>query len=75
MKKLAEANVVTETRFAASTGARRPLTVAIEKNIMFLVSVAMNQFVTEIVILDMQNNFATPIEKFVLPLLENPGSI
>jgi predicted NBD/HSP70 family sugar kinase len=42
---------------------------------MYLVSVAMDQFVTKIAILDMQNNFASPIEKIVLPLSDNPNAL
>ena len=61
-------NLVIETGYGVSTGGRRPLTYALEKNKMYLVSVAMDQFVTKIAIMDMQNNFASPVEKVVLPL-------
>ncbi|MGH2563028.1 MAG: ROK family protein, partial [Ginsengibacter sp.] len=68
-------NLVIETGYAPSTGGRRPLTYSIQKNVMYLVSVAMDQFVTKIAIMDMQNNFISPIEKIVLPLPDNPGAI
>jgi predicted NBD/HSP70 family sugar kinase len=42
---------------------------------MYIVSVAMDQFVTKIAIMDMQNNFVSAIEKIVLPLPDNPKAL
>lgn len=75
LEELMAENLVIETGYAPSTGGRRPLTYSIQKNVMYLVSVAMDQFVTKIAIMDMQNNFISPIEKIVLPLPDNPGAI
>ncbi|MEP7109198.1 MAG: ROK family protein [Ferruginibacter sp.] len=75
IEELLAENLVIETGFAPSTGGRRPLTYAIQKNVMYLVSVAMDQFVTKIAIMDMQNNFVSPIEKIVLPLPHNPQAL
>ena len=75
IESLAEEGMVTDTGYAASTGGRKPLTYAIAKNKMYLVSVAMDQFVTKIAIMDMQNNFVLPVEKIVLPLPDNPGAL
>lgn len=66
---------VIETGYAASTGGRKPVTYALQKDMMFLVSVAMDQLVTKIGILDMQNNFISPLEKIDLPLPENPQAV
>jgi len=68
-------NLVLETGYAASTGGRRALTYALQKDVMYLVSVAMDQFVTKIAIIDMQNNFVSSIEKIVLPLTDNPDAL
>ncbi|CAN5553962.1 ROK family transcriptional regulator [soil metagenome] len=67
--------IVVETGFAASTGGRRALTYAIKPEVMYIVTVAMDQFVTKIVIVDMQNNFVSPVEKVVLPLPNNPHAL
>ncbi|MCW3091231.1 MAG: Glucokinase [Ferruginibacter sp.] len=72
IEELVSENLVIETGYAPSTGGRRPLMYALQKNVMYLVSVAMDQFVTKIAIMDMQNNFVSPIEKIVLPLPNNP---
>jgi predicted NBD/HSP70 family sugar kinase len=68
-------NLIIETGYAASTGGRRAMTYSLQKNVTYLVSVAMDQFVTKIVIMDMKNNFVGPVEKIVLPLPDNPEAI
>jgi predicted NBD/HSP70 family sugar kinase len=75
IEQLVADNLVIETGYAASTGGRRALTYAVQENVMFLVSVAMDQFVTKIAIMDMQNNFVSPIHKIVLPLPDNPQAL
>ena len=68
-------NLVIESGFAQSKGGRRPHTYSLLVNSMFIVSVAMDQFVTKIVIMDMQNNFVSPIEIIALPLHENSKAL
>lgn len=75
IEELVAENLVIETGYAPSTGGRRPLTYAIQKNVMYLVSVAMDQFVTKIAIMDVQNNFISPIKKIDLPLPNNPHAL
>ena len=75
IEELIAENTVTETGYAASTGGRRALAYSLQKNVMYLVSVAMDQFVTKIAVMDMQNNFVSPVEKIVLPLPDNPGAL
>jgi len=72
IEELQEASLLIENGYAPSTGGRRPITYSIRKDVMFLVSVAMDQFVTKIAIMDMQNNFVLPIKKIELPLAGNP---
>ena len=75
IEELVADNMVLEMGFAASTGGRRALTFALQKNVIYVVSVAMDQFVTKIAIMDMQNNVVSPIEKIVLPLTANPEAL
>lgn len=75
IEELVSENLVIETGYARSTGGRRPLTYSIRKDWMYIVSVAMDQFVTKIAILDMKNNFVSPIEKIDLPLSDNTDAI
>ncbi len=72
IEELMSENLVIETGYAPSTGGRRPLTYSIQKDMMYLVSVAMDQFVTKIAVIDMRNNFVSPVEKIILPLPDNP---
>ncbi|MEX6688838.1 ROK family transcriptional regulator [Danxiaibacter flavus] len=72
-KMLAEligAGAVLETGYAPSTGGRRPQTYAIKPDIIYVVAVAMDQFVSRIAIMDMHNRFVTPVVKFDLPLAD-----
>jgi|GEM_PF-5224916 len=66
IEELMAENLIIETGYAASTGGRRAMTYSLQKNVTYLVSVAMDQFVTKIVIMDMKNNFVAPVEKVVL---------
>ncbi len=75
LEDLVAENTVTETGYAASTGGRRAQTYSLQKAVMYLVSVAMDQFVTKIAIMDMQNNFVSPVEKIVLPLPNNSEAL
>ena len=75
IEELVMENLVIETGYAPSTGGRRPLTYSIQKDVMYLVSVAMDQFVTKIAIMDMQNNFVAPVQKIILPLPDNPHAL
>ncbi len=75
IEELLAQKLVSEKGYAPSTGGRKPLTYSIHKDVMYLVSVAMDQYVTKIVIMDMQNDFVSPIEKILLPLPNNPAAL
>jgi len=66
---------VVEKGHAPSTGGRRPLQYSLKSDTMYIVSVAMDQFVTRIAILDMHNQYLRGIEKFELPLSRNPQAL
>ena len=75
IEELKTEKLVSETGYAPSTGGRRPLTYSISEDVMYLISVAMDQYVTKIAIMDMQNNFVSPVEKIRLTLPDNPKAI
>lgn len=71
LNELIDEGFVTEKGFAVSTGGRRPVTFSLKPDVQYIVSVALDQFVARIVIMDMHNKFVTPIEKFELRLPKN----
>ncbi len=73
--KLIEEGWVTETGFAASTGGRRAVMYSLLPDILYVVSVAMDQLITRIAILNMQNKQVAATELFELPLLKNPQAL
>jgi predicted NBD/HSP70 family sugar kinase len=72
--KLIEEGWVVETGYAASTGGRRPVMYSLKQDVLYVVSVAMDQLVTRIAIVDMQNRNVTELEPFELPLTKNPDA-
>src|SRR5207237_39342 len=66
--------VVTETGFAQSTGGRRPLMYSVKPEVLYVVAVAMDQYITRIAIMDLQNNIVTE-EHFELPLTKNADAL
>lgn len=72
---LIEKGFIVEKGFAASTGGRRPLMYALKANQINIVAVAMDQLSTRIVIIDMLNNYVTPVEIVDLKLQNNPNSL
>jgi len=73
--KLIEEGLVTETGYAASTGGRRAVMYSLKPDVLFIVSVAMDQLITRIAILNMQNKQVAATELFELPLLKNPQAL
>ena len=75
LTELIDEDYVVETGYANSTGGRRPQMYSLRGDFMYIVSVAMDQFVTRIAIMDMQNNPVIAIEKFELTLSNNPSAL
>jgi predicted NBD/HSP70 family sugar kinase len=73
--ELVEEGCVIENGYAPSKGGRRPATYSIKPDIMYVVSVAMDQFVTRLAIMDMHNRFVAQSEKIELPLAQNEASL
>lgn len=72
---LIEKGFVLDNGYAASTGGRKPLVYVLKADQINIVSVAMDQLSARIVIIDMLNNYVTPIEIVDLKLQNNPDSL
>ncbi len=68
---LVEEGYVLEKGLAPSTGGRRPITYSLKPDILYILSIAMDQHVTRLVVMDMQNHFVTGVKKVQLPLQNN----
>lgn len=73
--ELINEDLVEEKGYAPSSGGRRPQMYALKPGKMYMVSVAMDQFVTRIGILDMHNCDIIYTEKISLPLPKNPNAL
>lgn len=72
---LIEEGSVTDTGLAPSTGGRRRSLYALKQDVMYVVSVAMDQFITRIAIVDIHNKPIRDVEKFELSLEKNPNAL
>jgi predicted NBD/HSP70 family sugar kinase len=75
LNSLVEEGYVQETGYAQSTGGRKPVMYALNPNILYVISVAMDQFETRIAILNLKNEFFSPVEKFELILTNNDEAL
>lgn len=71
LNELIEQGNVIETGYANSTGGRRPQMYSLRNDLNYIITVAMDQLITKIGILDMHNNLVGEIEKIELPLKDN----
>ncbi len=72
---LVKEGIVVENGYAASTGGRRPITYSLQADKAYILSVAMDQFVTRMVIMDMHNNYVTDVESIELRLSNNAHAL
>ena len=75
LNELIEDGSVIESGYAHSTGGRRPLVYSLKADMLYVVSVAMDQLVTRIAILDMQNNYVLEPLRIELPLNNNANAL
>jgi predicted NBD/HSP70 family sugar kinase len=75
LNELIEEGSVQETGYASSTGGRRPQMYSLKSDLMYVVSVAMDQLITRIAMIDMRNNLVGKVEKVELVLPNNPNSL
>jgi len=75
VNELLEEDVIVESGYAPSTGGRRPLMYSLRPDVLYVVSVAMDQLFTRIVIMDMQQHQVAECERFELHLEKNPQAL
>ncbi|WEK34563.1 MAG: ROK family protein [Candidatus Pseudobacter hemicellulosilyticus] len=75
LQELMEEGAVFESGHASSTGGRRAQMYSIRHDILYVVAVAMDQFITHVGILDMRNQYVGPVEKIELDLTNNPSAL
>jgi predicted NBD/HSP70 family sugar kinase len=75
LNELIEEDLVVETGFAPSSGGRRPTMYSIKADMMYVVSVAMDQLVTRICIVNMHFQKVQPVQSFELPLAQNEKAL
>lgn len=72
---LIKLDIVKEVGIRASSGGRKPATYSLIADTGFIISVAMNQFLTRIVIVNMNNEFVGEVQEFELKLNDNKDAI
>ena len=73
--ELVEEGFIKESGYATSTGGRRPQMYAMIPGKIFVISVAMDQLVTKIGIIDIHSCNVENVEKFDLPLIKNTNAL
>lgn len=71
LNELIEEGYVKESGYAPSSGGRRPVMYSFEQGTIYILSVAMDQLVTRISLMDIHNNHVAGIAKFELRLHKN----
>lgn len=75
LNELVDGGYVVETGLAPSSGGRRAQMYSIKPGILYTVSVAMDQFVTRLAVMDMQNRYISKMLLVEIDLTNNPGAV
>ncbi len=75
MNELVKDGFVVETGHAPSSGGRRPQMYSLKPDMMYTVSVAIDQYVTRVAVMDMQNNHIGNVENIELNIVSNPNAL
>ncbi|MFT3700795.1 MAG: ROK family protein [Agriterribacter sp.] len=75
LNELVNEGYVVETGHAPSSGGRRPQMYSLRSDIMYTVAVAMDQFITKLVVMDMHNRQVNNIETIELNLAKDPQAL
>ncbi len=75
LNELMEEGVVRESGHASSTGGRRPQVYTVNPDIFYVISVAMDQFISHISILNMSNQIVADVERIELDLQSNTQAL
>lgn len=74
LNEMVEDGVLKESGYASSTGGRRPLVYSLAAGKMYVVSVAMDQLITNIGIIDLHSCEVSYSQKYDLILSQNPNA-
>jgi len=66
---------IVETGQAPSTGGRKPQMYNIRPDLFYMLSVALDQFIARIAVVDLQNNFVSTPAEYELKLFHNPTAV
>jgi predicted NBD/HSP70 family sugar kinase len=72
--ELLDKRLICENGIGLSSGGRKPVTYSLISDTMYILSVAMDQFATRIVITNLHNDFVTPVNEFELNLYGNTNA-
>jgi predicted NBD/HSP70 family sugar kinase len=75
LEELRQEGYIIENGYAESNGGRRPVMYSLRPGMGYIMAVAMDQFVTRIVIMDMRNNPVIPEKKIALPLIDSQQAL
>jgi len=75
LNEMLRSGFIIETGQAPSTGGRKPQMYSIRPDLFYMVSVALDQYVARIAIVDLQNKFISPPGAYELKLLNNPAAV
>jgi len=75
LNELVKEKIVEESGYALSTGGRRPLMYSLVPGNMFVLSVAMDQYITRIAFIDLQNFQITEVKKYDLDLYRHKDEL
>lgn len=73
--ELLDAGLITEQGYAPSTGGRRPLVYAVAPKKLYAISVAMDQLITSIGLVDLHKFEVKAVKRFNLPLNNHPEAL
>lgn len=75
LNELIAEGLVVETGYAPSSGGRRPLIYALKSEMLYVIAVAMDQFVTRIALMDMQSRRIISIQRLELDLAKSNTAV
>lgn len=75
LNEMIEEGLLESSGLARSTGGRRAATYSIKADSIYILSVAMDQFISKVSVMDIRNNHIIGVEEFQLTLFENPSAI
>lgn len=75
LNELIEKGEIIENGYASSSGGRRPQMYSLKADRIYIISVAMDQMITRIIMVDMHNNYMGEVKKIELVLANNPDAL